>query len=136
MLCYKLLKLTMNSLRWFLCDQVHEAQRTLHSLLLILKIDQDVHVNNLPQIHLNSLKDDPTVHHANHSFLQDRRNKRILGGQQHYLLCCIKTDATLCHQFFTDSVKLTWNTRRVRAYIQLVQAFLRRMLLLVHVTGG
>jgi hypothetical protein len=33
-------------------------------------------------------------------------------------------------------VKLTWNTQRVKAYVQLVQVFLRRLLLLVHTTGG
>ncbi|KAL5370792.1 hypothetical protein DPSP01_014664 [Paraphaeosphaeria sporulosa] len=92
MLCYKSLELIMNGLRWFLRDQVHEAQRTLHGLLLIPKIDRDRHVDNLPQIHLNSLKDDPTVHHANHSFLQDRRNERILGRQQRYIL---RTSAVL-----------------------------------------
>jgi hypothetical protein len=135
-LCYKSLELTMNGLRWFLRDQVHEAQRTLHGLLLIPKIDQDRHVEHLPQIHLNSLKDDPTVHHANYSFLQDRRNEQILGGYQRYILRCIKTDAILRRQFFTNFVELTWDMRRVRSYVQLVQAFLRQLLLLVHVTGG
>jgi hypothetical protein len=136
MLCYKSLELTLNGLRWFLRDQVHEAQRMLHCLLLIPKIDQDRHLDNLRQIHLNSLKDDPTVHHANHSFLQHRRNERILCGQQRYLLRCIKTDAVFRRQSFTDPVKLTWNMRLVQSYAQLVQAFLRRMLLLIYVTGG
>ena len=135
-LCYKSLELTMNGLRWFLRDQVDEAQRTLYDLLLIPKTDQDRHVDNLPKIHLNSLKDDPTVHQANYSFLQDRRNEEILGSQQRYLLGRIKANGVIRRQFLTDSVKLTWNTQRVKTYVQLVQAFLRRLLLLVHITGG
>jgi hypothetical protein len=135
-LSYRSLEFTMNSLRWFLHDQVEEACQILHDLLLLPKGDADRRAERLPQVHLFSLKDDPTVHQANYSFLQDPRNEKILGGQERYLLGQVRQSPQLRRQFFNDSEKLLWNQKHVKRYIQLMQAFLRRLLLLVHITGG
>jgi hypothetical protein len=135
-LSYKSLEFTMNSLRWFLHDQVQEACQMLHNLLLLPRGDADRRAELLPQVHLFSLKDDPTVHQANYSFLQDPRNEKILGGQKRYLLRQVRQNPRLRHQFFRDPDKLLWDHKHVKQYIQLVQAFLHRLLLLVHITGG
>jgi hypothetical protein len=85
-LSYKSLEFTMNSLKWFLHDQVEEACQILHDLLLLSKGDVDRRAEHLPQIHLSTLKDDPTIHQANYSFLQDPRNEKTLGGHERFLL--------------------------------------------------
>ena len=41
-LSYKSLEFSMNSLRWFLRDQVQEAQDQLHDLLLLPEADPDI----------------------------------------------------------------------------------------------
>ena len=135
-LSYKSLEFTMNNLRWFLHDQVEEACESLHELLLLPKGNKETRAQRLPQLHLFSLKDDPTVHQANYSFLRDPRNESILGGQERYLLRQIRHSPHLCRQFFIDSEKLLWNQQHVKQYLQLTQTFLRRLLLLVHMTGG
>jgi hypothetical protein len=135
-LSYKSLEFTMNSLRWFLHDQVQEACQMLHDLLLLPEGDTDRRAELLPQVYLFSLKDDPTVHQSNYSFLQDPRNEKILGGQERYLLRQVRQRLRLRRQFFSDPEKLLWDQEHVKQYIQRVQAFLRRLLLLVHLTGG
>lgn len=135
-LSYKSLEFTMNSLRWFLHDQVEEACQNLHDLLLLPKGDVDSRAEHLPQIHLSSLKDDPTIHQANYSFLQDPRNEKTLGGHERYLLRQVRQSPRLRRQFFSDPEKLLWDQQHVKQYIQLMRSFLRRLLLLVHLTGG
>jgi hypothetical protein len=126
----------MNSLKWFLHDQVEETCQILHDLLLLPKGDVDRRAEHLPQIHLSTLKDDPTIHQANYSFLQDPRNEQVLGGHERFLLRQVRQSPRLRRQFFSDPEKLLWDQQHVKQYVQLIQAFLRRLLLLVHLTGG
>lgn len=135
-LSYKSLEFSMNGLRWFLRDQVQEAQDQLHDLLLLPEADPDTRAKQVPHLCLASLKDDPTICSANYSFLQDERNQKILDGQQRYLLNQLRHDPRLRRRFFSDPERLTWDKGQVRRYLQLVEAFLRRLLLLVHMTGG
>jgi hypothetical protein len=109
-LSYKSLEFTMNNLRWFLHDQVQDAQQSLNDILLLPKLDSDAERMGLPQVHLSSLKDDPTIHRANYSFIQDERNKKTLGGYDRYLLRRINQSTGLRRRFFSDPERLIWNT--------------------------
>lgn len=135
-LSYKSLEFSMNGLRWFLRDQIQEAQDQLHDLLLLPEADLDTRAKQVPQLCLTSLKDDPTICSANYSFLQDERNQEILDGQQRYLLNQLRHNPRLRRRFFSNPETLTWDKKRVKQYLQLTEAFLRRLLLLVHITGG
>jgi hypothetical protein len=135
-LSYKTLELTMNGLRWFLRDQVQEAQDQLHDLLLLPEGDPHSRAQNVPQLRLLSLKNDPTVCSANFSFLQDKRNDELLGGQERYLLRQLRQEPRLRRRFFVNPETLVWDKQQVQGYLQLVSVFLRRVLLLVHITGG
>lgn len=90
----------------------------------------------MPQLRISSLKDDPTACSANYSFLQDKRNDEFLGGQQRYLLKQLRQEPRLRHLFFANPDALVWDRHQVQRYLQLVSAFLRRILLLIHITGG
>lgn len=48
----------------------------------------------------------------------------------------IKDSARLHKQFFTNTERLLWNPRAVQKYLHLTHSFLRRLLLLIHMTGG
>lgn len=59
---------------------------SFHDLLLLLKGDVDRRAEHLLQIHLSSLKHDPTIHRADYSFLQDPRDEKTLGSHERSLL--------------------------------------------------
>ncbi|KAF2179196.1 hypothetical protein K469DRAFT_717468, partial [Zopfia rhizophila CBS 207.26] len=126
----------MNGLRWFLRDQVDEAQAQLHDLLLLPEGDLETRGLEVPSLRLTDLKDDPTVTTAGWSFLQDPRNACILNGRTRWLLNRIRVSKRLKRRFFVDVDRLEWDRRRVSTYIGLAYVFLRRLLLLVHITGG
>ncbi|CAI6340681.1 unnamed protein product [Periconia digitata] len=135
-LSYKSLEFTMNSLQWFLHDQVQEAQDQLHDLLLLPSRDADMQSQRVPQLHLARLRDDPTVSLANYSFLDNKRNEGILGGKERYLLHRVRQEAHVRRYFFKNPETLTWNTSHVQQYVERARAFLQRLLLLIHMTGG
>jgi hypothetical protein len=108
-LSYKTLELTMNGLRWFLRDQVQEAQDQLHDLLLLPEGDPYSRSQNIPQLRLSSLKDDPTVCSATFSFLLDKRNDELLGGRERYLLRQLQQEPRLRCRFFVNLDTLMWD---------------------------
>jgi hypothetical protein len=135
-LSYRTLELTMNGLRWFLRDQVELAQNLLHDLLLLPAGEADMRQQYVPNLQLSALKDDPTVREPRHSFLCEPRNQHILGEKQRYILHRIRSSSALARRFFADADTLSWDQKAVLSYQQQVNAFLRRMLLLIHMTGG
>jgi hypothetical protein len=136
-LSYKGLELTMNSLRWAVRDQITEAQMQLNQLLLLPDAESDTVARLVPAVKLASLKDDPGVFTAGHSFLTDPRNQGVLGNNSHrYMLNRIRDDGGLRKRFFRNQEALTWNLVAVQQYIRLTYEFLERLLLLVHITGG
>jgi hypothetical protein len=52
---YKSLEFTMNSLKWFLHDQIEEACQVFHDMLLLLKGDVDRRAEHLP-LDLSTIK--------------------------------------------------------------------------------
>ncbi|KAH4596285.1 hypothetical protein HBH82_231530 [Parastagonospora nodorum] len=72
------------------------------------------------------LKDDPSNSSAGFSFLQDPRNSTVLAGREHHLLNKLKAPRELHDRFF----------RAVHSYIKQTHQFLRRLLLLIHLTSG
>jgi hypothetical protein len=114
---YKTLELSINSLRWFLHDQIQVAQTQLHDLLLLPEGDPDSRAHKMPQLRLSSSKDDPTVCLAHYSFLQDKRNDEFLGWQQRYLLKQLQQEPRLRHRFFVNPDTLVWNKQQVERYL-------------------
>jgi hypothetical protein len=87
-------------------------------------------------LQLSALKDDPTVREPRHSFLCEPRNQHILGDKQRYILHQIRSSSALARRFLSNADTLSWNQKAVLSYRQQANAFLRRMLLLFHMTGG
>jgi hypothetical protein len=135
-LSYKSLDLTMNSLRWFVRDQVEEATKQLHNLLLLPAVEYSTRAKMMPPLDLASLKDDPTNSLAGFSFLQEKRNHQILHGKERFLLHQLRDSPELRKRFFRDPKQAIWEKSAVQHYIKVTYMFLRRLLLLVHLTGG
>lgn len=127
----------MTALRWFMRDQVELAQKQLHDLLL-LPPDRDAEsrADAVPSLRLRELKDDPTINTPNWSFLLDKRNEHQLAGYDRWLLRRIRDHGWLRKQFLDGQQSTTWKKKRVKSYLDAIQTFLQRLLLLIHITGG
>ncbi|KAH3951994.1 hypothetical protein HBH53_049120 [Parastagonospora nodorum] len=134
-LSYKSLELSMNGLRWFVKDQVQLATAQLADLLLLPE-DPTARTQQRFLLDPAHLKDDPSNSSAGFSFLQDPRNSTVLAGRERHLLNKLKAPGELHDRFFGGSKDLTWDKTAVHSYIKQTHRFLRRLLLLIHLTGG
>ncbi len=136
-LSYRALELTMTSLRRFIADQVESAQGQLQELLLVNPEERREDV--VPALALRTLKDDPTASEPGWSFVKDPRNT-ALHKHDRWLLNRVANTDWLQEEFFaqTKSGKRTakWSRKATEHYLQQIDAFLHRLLLLVHITGG
>jgi hypothetical protein len=92
----------------------------------------------VPCLALRTLKDDPTASEPGWSFLKDSRNT-ALHGHERWLLDRVANADWLQEEFFARSKSgktAKWSWRVAQQYLQQVDAFLYRLLLLVHIAGG
>jgi hypothetical protein len=137
-LSYKELQLTMPGLRRFIRVQVELAQYELEQLFLIH--DEEAREAIIPQLNLNQLTDDPTNNKRGWNFLQDPRNHAVLSTTgQRWLLDRVLTVDWLRAEWVevrpSDS-QMVWHASVVDHYLQQVDQFLERLLLLIHLTAG
>jgi hypothetical protein len=132
-LSYKDFELDMAQLKLFVSMQVELAQAQLQELLLIHA--DEAREDVVPSLSLHSLKDDPTISQNGWNFLQDPRNGQ-LQGKDRWLLSRVLQYAWLQERFFVRPGSAKWNTRAVEHYLKQVDAFLERLLLIVHITAG
>jgi hypothetical protein len=133
---YKGLEMTMTTFRRFVSHQVEIAQSQLHELLLVNPEENREDV--VPTLALRDLKDDPTVSEAGWSFLKDSRNV-ALQGYDRWLLNRVANNDWLQEEFFAKSKTgktAKWSRTAAEHYLQQVDAFLHRLLLMVHITAG
>jgi Orsellinic acid/F9775 biosynthesis cluster protein D len=129
---YKGLKLSMTGLRRFLSTQVQEANRQLQELLFVPATEWQYTV---PAVDLSQLRDNPANDQPGWSFLKDPRNVS-LQGHDRWLLNRVLDQDTLRKRFLTNQRDAKWRRQAAKEYLQKVDAFLERMLLLIHITGG
>jgi hypothetical protein len=108
------------------------AQSQLHKLLLVHPDEAREAV--IPTISLRSLKDDPTISQPGWSFLKDPRNT-MLQGHERWLLNRVANTDWLQEEFFAGLGLAKWRRPAVKHYLQQVDAFLQRVLLLAQITG-
>jgi hypothetical protein len=106
-------------------------------LLLLLDCEDDTWARFIPKPALSCIQDNPNRNRARESFLDDPANKHHL-VQRHprFLLQRIKDSARLQKKFLTNTKQIIWNPKAVQKYLCVTYSFLRRLLLLIHITGG
>ena len=131
-LSYAGLELEMAQLKLFVEQQIGLCQLQLEGLLLIHadEIQEDV----VPPVNLRAIKDNPSVEATGWSFLQDERN-RHLHGHEDWLLDRVLDNGWLQDEFLVRPNSGKWKVRAVEHYQGQVDSFLRRLLLLIHLTG-
>lgn len=143
-LTFHKLQFTMDGFRCFLHTQIRLAQDQLCSLLFRTSNGQD----SIPSLEMRELRDEHSNYECDWSFLRDNRNRRVLqtdsGGDQpgdRWLMNRVTRTEPLRNQFlwpnqvFSNDL-LYWRNNNVARYLQQVNAFLERLLLLIHITGG
>lgn len=133
---YKGLTLTMTALRQFIASQVKTCQDQLHALFLINP--EEERINVVPVLALRAFEDDATINTPGWSFLQDPRNV-ALHGHERWLLNRVASTDWLQEEFFMPSrtgKTARWSRRAAEHYLQQVDAFLHRLLLIIHITSG
>lgn len=135
---YRELALTIGGLRQFVRTQVELAQRDLERLFLLGEDDQRESV--IPAVRLDQLSDDPVNNKRGWNFLKDPRNRAVLptAGGRWLLDRVLRSDAL--RKEFTEirecDSRVVWRPPVVAEYLELVDRFLQRLLLLIHITGG
>lgn len=135
-LSYKNLILSMPDFRRFIREQVAIAQSQLEDLCLLC-VDESRELT-IPELFLHDIRDDPTNNTRNWSFLNDPRNKATIANRGDWLLNRVFDAEPLQRQFVDVSIggRVVWRAPEAKRYLARVDAFLERLLLLVHLTAG
>ncbi|SCO76826.1 uncharacterized protein FRV6_01038 [Fusarium oxysporum] len=89
----------------------------------------------VPQFSLRSVVDDPSEGAPGWNFTCHPQNE-VLHGHRRWICGRILKEAFLRWDFFEDESTGKWRLQTVGRYLSTVNAFLERLLLLVHITGG
>lgn len=134
---YKDTGFSMDALRKFVTGQVSKSQQELESLLLLHP--DEARDNVVPSVLLHRLQDNHSNEKKGWNFLQDQRNAdQLQQGGNRWLLDRVLDNDWLRDEMLAMSseLQLQWKTKAVQAYFDKVDAFLERLLLLIHMTGG
>lgn len=132
-LSYKGFQVTMTGLKQFVTKEVTIAQAQLHEILLINPEEDREAV--APTFNLRMLYDDPSIDIPGWSFLDDQRNTALHGHEQ-WLLDRVTSNDWLQDEFLAGPKSSEWRRKAVDRYLAQVDAFLQRLLLLIHIVGG
>ena len=135
-LSYKDTAFSMQDLKILVAHQVRAAQRELEEILLPLPGQS--RENHVPGLSLPRLKDDLICTDRGWSFLKDKRNAEDLTGRDRWLLDRVTTHDWLKEEFVKIKAnnQIVWLPWAAEECIRKADTFLKRLLLLVHVTSG
>lgn len=129
--------LSMADLKRFIAGQVADAQKQLEGLLL-LHPSEELHQLGVG-VRMHRLVDSAVEGARGYGFLQHPNNLAgPLPDRRHWLLERVLQNDWLLDEFVVEggAPQVLWKTARVQQYMQDVDAFLERLLLLVHLTSG
>jgi hypothetical protein len=127
------MRFSMTGLRDLVSAEVEAAQNQLADLLLVPPDTERKHI--VPQVSLRSVVDDPSEGAPGWNFTCHHQNE-VLHGHRRWILDRILKEAFLRRDFFENESTGKWRLQTVGRYLSTVNAFLERLLLLVHITGG
>jgi hypothetical protein len=130
-LTYGDLDLTMAQFRVFIQQQLQQTQAQLQELLL-------VNWDDIPPLYLQALKDNPRITTPGWSFLKDPRNAASLQSHDRWLINRLTAVDKLCKEFLhtRGQGEPQWRKAAAEHYLQRVDAFLERLLIVVHIVAG
>jgi hypothetical protein len=137
-LTYKELRLKMTGFRRFIRAEMELAQADLAELFLIHEDASREDV--VPNLSLAELQDDSTNNTREWNFLQYQPNRSVLAtGGTRWLMNRVLGREWLREEFVDverSETQVVWRSTAVHRYLQQINRFLERLLLLVHITAG
>ena len=132
-LTYEGAELRMDQIPTLLKSEYDECRRILYDDLMF-------GLKDLHQMHAWALKDNPAVAVVGWDLTQHPDNVHLLRGSDRALLSAIERSPQLCRTFVAEdslsSTKFVWRESALASYELAVQAFLQRLCVLIHVSGG
>ncbi|KAK0773172.1 hypothetical protein LTR75_017205 [Friedmanniomyces endolithicus] len=132
-LTYEDTELHMHQVPTLLLSEYRLCQQLLYDDLMLGQKD-------VRPMHSWTLRDGPDVDTVGWTFTQHRDNAPLLQGWDRALLAAIERSQPLCRLFLVDDRRsprgLAWRDAALAAYESTVQAFLQRLAVLIHVSGG
>lgn len=140
-LSYKGITLAIDHIPDLVREEVRLAQSQLEELLLLH--DDEKREDIIPPLSMRELRDNVSEEKRGWSFLQDKRNEKQLIGENGWLFHRVMDNDWLLEEFtgvskspLTGAYAMKWKPQPVRNYLTRVDAFLERLLLLMHITSG
>ncbi|OQN95159.1 hypothetical protein B0A48_18856 [Cryoendolithus antarcticus] len=132
-LTYEDTELRMDQIPTLLESEYRDCRRLLYEDLMFGTKDVSF-------MHAWALKDGANIDTVGWNFTQHRDNELLLRGTGKTLLAAIERSDQLCRLFLTDTRNpangYTWRENAVASYEATVQELLKRLCILIHVSGG
>ncbi|KAK6439524.1 hypothetical protein LTR95_004275 [Oleoguttula sp. CCFEE 5521] len=132
-LTYEDIGLHMDQIPTLLESEYRDCRRLLYDDLMF-------GIKDVSFMHAWALKDGANVDTVGWNFTQHRDNGHLLKRSGKALLAAIERSDQLCRLFLTDTGKpvnrYTWRENAVASYEATVQELLKRLCVLIHVSGG
>ena len=127
----------MFDFKGFVRTQVELAQSELERLFLLHEDEKREDV--ILAFELRDLKDNPAENEKGWSFLKDARNEHVLPSGKRWMLDRILEADWLRTEFVEVRKKdssVTWKLAAAKRYVAMIDRFLERLLLIIHLTSG
>jgi hypothetical protein len=123
--------LSMEHVPQLLLSELQQARQLLYDELMF-------GVEHLPRIHAWALRDNLDADAFGWSFAQHRENAALLQGSATALLTAIQASKPLRDSFLQTAADGTkaWRAKALAQYEAVVEEFLKRLLVLVHIASG
>ncbi|KAK0847016.1 hypothetical protein LTR03_006526 [Friedmanniomyces endolithicus] len=132
-LTYEDTELHMHQVATLISSEFRQCYRLLYDDLFLCS-------KKLHRMHSWVFRDGADVDTVGWNFTKHRDNARLLEGSECALLNHIQRSGHLCHLFLTNDrrspIGLSWRDTTLAGYESTVQEFLKRLAVLIHVSGG
>lgn len=132
-LTYEDTELHMDQVSTLLESEYRDCRRLLYDDLMF-------GIKNVQFMRAWALKDSASTDTVGWNFMQHRDNVHLVKGHKESLLTAIQNSDHLCRIFLTENVKrvrgYTWRENAVALYEATVQELLKRLCVLIHISGG
>ena len=133
MLTYEDTKLQMDQIPTLLESEYRDCRRLLYDDLMFGTKD-------VRFMHAWALQDGANVDTVGWNFTRHRDNELLLKGTEKSLLAAIERSDQLCRLFLTDTSNpahgYAWRENALASYEATVQELLKRLCVLIHISGG
>ena len=123
----------MSDFRGFLYGLVHSTRTILYNEILFKSITKSRDIPEIPweKIHENPLDNSPFS-----NFLHNPQSDLNISRPQDWLFNRISLNQDLISRFEISGEDFYWNLKRLETYFELITLFLKKLLILIYISGS